>query len=269
MKGLWSWLTKKRQFPGPLRYVGTGVIFGLKGLFRLIRAVITLKRILAACLVLVLVHTGLNIWAYQVLQEEIEKTQAAGIKLHLYKYHRRSKWNELNAAPIYGAAFELIRMSMNQEDAFPRHEVKETAAQGPASAGTPGRVESFFSFADVRDLKSYYASENVTRAFELMEWANQMPQCNWELQYREGYNTVLLQVASHLDGLFIPVRVVLTRACLNYVTGDEAGAIRDVRRAIRLAESIESDRLLFSEMRQCGIAEICVMAAQRILTPFV
>ncbi len=251
MKGLWSWLTKEREFPGPLRYVD---IFKLRRLvFKLCR-LLGLKRtaIILCALVcaVVILHTVLNIWAYQVLQGEFKKARAVGIELDMKEYNQ--PWVEYgeNAAHLYRAAFELLHSLKTEQSDLPYNIRDEWPDAGP-----PG--------AELRDrMTGYVDSERLAMVFGLLQQANPMPECNWGLRYEETPEINL----RHLSGVRQAALALLTRARLRYVTGDPAGAVSDIQAVVRLAERIESDRPVISELVQYAVSNLCCHAVRQMTT---
>ncbi len=251
MKGLWSWLTKEREFPGPLRYID---IFKLRRLLFKLCRLLGLKRIAiilcALVCAVVILHTVLNIWAYQVLQGELEKARAVGIELDMKKYNQpRVEYGE-NAAPLYRAAFELLGSLKTEQSDLPYNVRDEWPDAGP-----PG--------AELRDrMTGYVDSERLAMVFGLLQQANPMPECNWGLRYQDTFEMLL----PHLSGVRDAAKALLTRARLRYVTGDRAGAVSDIQAVVRLAERIESDRILISELVQYATISICVNAVKQMST---
>ncbi len=222
-----------------------------RSLVRRFFALFRLKRVLIGVCVVVALHTLLNIWAYLVLQRELEKARAAGIELRLFTYNNMP-WNqnEANAAPFYRAAFELLRLPRDEQE-----KVRDYVERAWPSQGLPG--------ADVREkMSSFLTSERVARALELIQDANQVPQCFWIPHYGEGYNTLL----PHLAKLRQAARAILIRARLRYVAGDPDGASGDIRSVLRLAERLESDRVVISELVQCALADLCVDGLRQMAT---
>jgi len=240
MKGLWSWLTREREFPGPLRYID---------IFKL-RRPLTIKRIAIFVCAVVILHTVLNIWAYLVLQRELKKTQAAGIELDMQKYNQpRVEYGE-NAAPLYRAAFELLHSLKTEQSDLPYNIRDEWPDAGPPGAELMDRMTG------------YVDSERLAMVFGLLQQANRMPECNWGLRYEETFEMDL----RHLSGVRRAALALLTRARLCYVTGDPGGAVTDVQAVVRLAERIESDRIFISELVQCAVSNFCCHAVRQMTT---
>lgn len=251
MKDLWSWLTKEREFPGPLRYID---IFKLRRLLFKLCRLLGLKRIAiilcALVCAVVILHTVLNIWAYQVLQGELEKARAVGIELDMKKYNQPRVGYGENAAPLYRAAFELLG-SLKSKDSHLAYDVgDEWPDTGPPESGLKDRMSSFVN------------SKRVVTALDLIEQANTMPECNWGLRYEDTFQMLL----PHLPGVRDAAKALLVRARLRYVTGDWPGAVTDVQGVVRLAERIESDRILISELVQYATISICVSAVKQMST---
>ena len=251
MKGLWPWLTREREFPGPLRYID---IFKLRRpVFKLCR-LLGFKRIAIILCALVcavaILHTILNIWAYQVLQEELRKSEAAGIHFDLCKYNLPKAPEAENAAYLYRAAFSLVR-SQEKELCELLDAVKERwPEKGPPDAQLRGRMERFLQ------------SERILLALRLLDEATGIPECNWGLRYEEGVRIAL----HHLVGLRPAAWALIVRAQLRHVSGDQRGAVSDFQAVVRMAERIESDRLVISEVTQQSFCNRCREAAARMVT---
>lgn len=240
MKDLWSWLTKEREFPGPLRYID---------IFKL-RRLVTIKRIIIVVCAVVGLHTVLNIWAYQVLQGELKKAQAVGIEMDLRKLEQARISEGENAANLYRAAFALLR-SCQGEHIQVTHAMED---YWPEQGGPgPEVTEAFRQFLELH---------RVALALSLIQEANTMPECNWGLRYEDTFQMLL----PHLSGARNAAKALLVRARLRHVTGDPSGALADVQAVVRLAERIESDRLVISELVQYAVLDLWVTAVRQMNT---
>ncbi len=242
MKGLWSWLTKEREFPGPLRYIA--ILKVRRPVFKLCRQ-LGLKRIVlilcALVCAVVILHTVLNIWAYLALQGELKKARAAGVELDLRKYEQIGISETENAANLYRAAFALLR-SCQGEHTRAIHAMEDYWPE----QGVPG--------PEVMDaLRQFLELDRVSLAFSLIEEANNMPLCNWEIRYTDLYKMHL----SHLAGLRDCAYALLIRFRLRYLEGDQAGSAEDVGAVVQLAKRIETDNIVVSELVQQAMGKIC------------
>ncbi len=250
MKDLWSWLTKEREFPGPLRYID---IFKLRRLLFTLCRLLGLKRIAiilcALVCAVVILHTVLNIWAYQVLQGELEKARAVGIEMDLRKLEQARISEGENAANLYRAAFALLR-SCQGEHIQVTHAMED---YWPEQGGPgPEVTEAFRQFLELH---------RVALALSLIEEANNMPLCNWEIRYTDHYEMGL----SHLSGLRDCAYALLIRFRLRYLEHNQAGAAEDVRAVVELTKRIETDNIVVSELVQNAMGRMSREAVLKMI----
>jgi hypothetical protein len=240
MKALWAWLCKERELPGPLRYLDV---------FKL-RRFLTLKRVVIFVCVVVGLHTGLNVAAYLALESELARVRAAGIEMDLKKYNEPQAPEEENAAPLYQAAGLLLSRHVGAGDEVLQAIEQSWPAKGSPDAELKAKVQLYLSVPD------------VALALDIIDRANSLPRCTWKIDYTLGH---ALEIP-HLMTVHSIGRALTVRALLQYLEQDDKGAVDDIKAVTHLAESVEQDRLLASELTQANLSNRCREAVLSMAT---
>jgi len=211
---------------------------------RLARATPWLRRLLAVGVIGgVLVHSGLNIWASLQLNRELAALRAAREPLTLAEVFGGSVAEERNAAPLYTAAGESLRLS-------PEH---KTSLNSPRGGGEP--------------LPSEVLAQNQ-RAIALLRRAAALPECSFNVDWS---NPVYARLP-HLLTMRRLARLMSAQVAAELAAGDVDRAIEDTGVLFRMSRHTAAEPVLISmmvarAMERTGYGSLAQVLARGRRTP--
>jgi hypothetical protein len=156
---------------------------------------------------------------------------------------------EENGAPVYQKAFGEMRVVNVQG-----HEKLK---------GIPVFAEGRWEGMSFPDLLSHLDGMRIVLelhgpAFALVDRAQALPRCRFDVAYEDGLSVMLAHLAD-VRGL---ARLYRDRARVRLYDGDAAGALGDVRRCLRVADALEMEPILISLLVRTAVAGIAVQTIQ-------
>jgi hypothetical protein len=155
-----------------------------------------------------------------------------------------------NAAPLYRAAVMRLRATKaDQGDLCSA--LSEAAAGSLAAASATGTATS---------LRVLLAQKATLEALAEIEEGTARPSCRYDIDYSKGAGILL----PHLAELRTLSRILTARARVQAEDGDPAGAWRTAGAGLRLANALETEPLLISQLVRIAQAQQAMETVRRL-----
>jgi hypothetical protein len=130
---------------------------------------------------------------------------------------------------------------------------------GPSKLEPSSLLEMDGRLLDRPEIAQYI--KNNAAQLKAIHQAASMPCCNWDLDYTQGFSIPL----PYLSQVRAYARILALEARIKARAGDHAGAARNVREMMTLADHMDNDPILICGLVACAIRSIAIHAVEAIV----